>query len=181
MEVSSLSRSRSGQIFTVDMIASILVFILIVNLSLITWNLAERNSLMFNDERALRDRAGRVSDLLVRGPGHPENWTAETVEVVGLTDPDHVIDPGKMDAFDALSYQEQQELLRTRQADVHLAVERNGTPVNVTVGGSNLTLSFGQTPADDADTVVASQRRVLVNTSAQTRYRSAVLELVLWR
>ncbi|MDY6766188.1 MAG: hypothetical protein SVW77_02365 [Candidatus Nanohaloarchaea archaeon] len=176
-----MCRSRNGQIFTIDMVASILVFMLIVNLSLITWNLAQRNSVMFNEDRALRDRAERIADLLVRGPGVPENWTADTVELVGLADPDHVLSNEKLDEFDALSYQEQTDLLRTRGSDVHLNVSTNGSTVEVDTDSGTLTAAFGTPAAADAETVAVSERRVLVNTSNTEGYEDAVLELVLWR
>ncbi len=176
-----MCRSRSGQLFTMDMVASILVFVLIVNLSLMTWNLAQRNSVMFNEDRALRDRAERVADLIVRGPGVPEDWTADTVELVGLAEPDHVLSNEKLDEFDTLSYQEQSDLLRTRGSDFHLNVSSNGSTVEVDTDSGTLTAVFGAAAGEDAETVAVSERRVLVNTSNSDGYDNAVLELVVWR
>ncbi|MFB6294742.1 MAG: hypothetical protein ABEI97_03205 [Candidatus Nanohaloarchaea archaeon] len=174
-------RGRSGQLFTMDMVASLLVFVLIANLSLITWNLAQRNAVMLNEDRALRDRAGRIADLLVRGPGYPSDWTASTVQVVGLTRPDHVISPEKMAEFDALTYQEQKELLRTRASDFFLNVSRNGSTATVDTDTGELALSFGTPAAADAETVAVAERQVLVNATQTQGYSPAVLELVLWR
>ncbi len=119
-----MSHGRDGQVFTLDMIASVLVFVLILNLSFMTWNVAERNSVGLNEEKVVRGQVARVADLLVRTPGHPENWTAETVEIVGFTEPDHFIRDGKLDAFGDLSYTEQRDELRATPREFHLRVTR---------------------------------------------------------
>lgn len=176
-----MSHSRNGQIFTMDIIASLLIFMLILNLSLMTWNVVERNSVMFNEERELRDRVNRVGDLLVRTPGHPEDWDAGTVEIIGFTSPDHVLDGEKLDEFDSLSYTDQKELMRTRQSDFHLNVSSNGTTVSVDTGSGDLELVYGLAPADDAETVAVDRRRVLVNASGTPGLNRSTLELVFWR
>ncbi|MCJ7478573.1 MAG: hypothetical protein MUP63_00145 [Candidatus Nanohaloarchaeota archaeon QJJ-7] len=176
-----MSRSRKGQMFTVDMIASVLIFILIVNLSMMTWNIAQRNSVMFNEERSLRDRAAQISDILIRTPGHPEDWNADNVEIIGLTAPDHVLSREKLEEFDSLSYSEQSKLLRIRQNDFQLEISKEGQLVNVSSDGGNLTLSFGQPPSESSGTVVVDERRVLVNESEKRGYSPAILRTVLWR
>ncbi|MFB6294776.1 MAG: hypothetical protein ABEI97_03380, partial [Candidatus Nanohaloarchaea archaeon] len=100
----------------------------------------QRNAAMLNEDRALRDRAGRIADLLVRGPGVPSNWTADTVELVGLTEPDHVIKEGKLDAFANLSYAEQRDLLRTREHDFHLQILRGRGTVGPVIGDQPVAL-----------------------------------------
>lgn len=120
--------------FTSDLAASAFVFLLIVNISLLTWNLAYSNQTAFNEERDLRERVVRVSDLLVRTPGYPSNWTAETVDVIGLVSIDHVLDNRKLLQFRNMSYTMQRDLLRADSNDVYVQVRENEETATIDAG-----------------------------------------------
>lgn len=63
--------------------------------------------------------------LLTRTPGYPTNWTADTVQILGLADPDHVLQEQKIRALDTMSHREIQAALDLPQSNVSLNVSRD--------------------------------------------------------
>lgn len=175
-------RSREGQMFTADMMASWVVFFLILNLALITWNVSYENRTRLIEERTMRDQVVRATDLLVRTGGYPEGWNASTVRVAGFAPRDHLLNATLLQSFADLPYTEQQTVARTQGREYRLTVTRKGGLVNVTnSSGQNLTLAYGLEPAVDAETVVVNRRSVLVNASPTPKLNQATLNLVFWQ
>lgn len=168
--------------FSADMLASWIVFFLIINLALITWNVSYENRTRLIEERTMRDQVVRSTDLLVRTGGYPEGWNASTVRVAGFAPLDHQLNVSHLQSFADLSYQEQQEMARTQGNGFRLTVEQDGRLVNVTnSSGGNLTLAYGLEPGSDAGTVTVNRRSVLVNASPSQTLEQATLNLVFWR
>lgn len=122
------------------MAASIVVFLLIVNISLITWNVAERNTVMFTEERDMRDRASRIVSLISRTSGHPENWNASDVEIVGVADPSHIVQEDKLNELEKMSYQKQKQKLRVRDYEFLLDMATSQGDSSPVLGGQPLAL-----------------------------------------
>lgn len=168
--------------FTADMLASWMVFFLIINLALITWNVSYENRTRLIEEQTMRDQVVRSTDLMIRTGGYPEGWNASTVRLAGFAPLDHRLNVSLLQSFADLSYEEQRDAARTQGSGFRLTVERDGTPVNVTnSSGMNLTLAYGLEPGPDAGTVTVNRRSVLVNASPSHKLDRATLELVFWR
>ncbi len=175
-----MSRSRSGQLFTADMVMSALIFLGIVNLALIAWNTTYEAQTRFDADRSLRDRVDRVSHLIVHTEGYPSNWTADTVRVLGFASQGHELSPRKLSEFADMTPAEQRDAIRANGASFHLNVTADGRTVSVDdPGGGTLPLVFGTPVAADATTAAANRRTVLVPTENGTR--TATLTLVFWR
>lgn len=172
--------NRNGQMFASDLIASIVVFFFIANLSLIIWNLAYETETRFNEERQIRERVVRSSDLLVRTPGYPQNWTEDTVKLAGFATEDHLLSNEKLRAFNDTAYTTQRDALRSRAYQFYLTVTVDGTIATLQEPGKpDLDLEFGNASLDAAETAAVNKRSVLVNTS--NRIERGTLKLVFWR
>lgn len=175
-----MSRSHNGQMFASDLVASVVVFFFIVNLSLIIWNLAYKSETQFSEERQLQERVVRTSDLLVRTPGYPQNWTDDTVKLAGFATQDHVLSNEKLRAFNNTSYRTQREVLRSRAHQYYLTVTVDGTIVTIQDASKpDLQLEFGNGSLAIGETAAVNKRSVLVNTS--NRIERGTLKLVFWR
>jgi len=106
--------SKRGQTFTVDFIASLLVFIAI----LLTVNALWAHIL--SDSEYARQRGesaaltAAIADGLVRSPGSPEDWTASDVESAGFVGSEAlVLDARKLSEFLNADYETQRAALST--------------------------------------------------------------------
>ncbi len=171
--------SRNGQMFSSDLVASVVIFFFIVNLSLIIWNIAYENQTAFDDERQLRERVVRSTDILVRTPGYPQDWDESTVKLAGFATEDHVLDNEKLRAFNDTAYPTQQEIVRAGEYQYYLNISVDGsTAVLQEPGEPDLPLVFGNTSSVDADTAVVNRRSILVNSS--NGFERGSLMLVFW-
>lgn len=170
--VYSTSHSRSGQIFTTDLVISTLIFFVIVNLSLITWNITQANTVMFNDERDLQNRVTRVADLVVRSPGYPTDWNTSSIQVIGFTARDHEIDNRKLAAFHQLPYTQQVHLMRTDHTNFSLTFSSDGHTVNI----SHPTAAIGPEPI----AVITQTDAMLTNTRIAQRMNASQLDWNLY-
>lgn len=127
----SRSRSRAGQLFSTDLVGSLIVFFAIINLSMLIWQTAYTNETRFTAEKAVQEQVIRTTDFLVRTQGYPANWTAETVEIAGLADPHHALDNQKLSEFAALPYTRKKEAMRLSSSEFHLIVTVNNTTATV--------------------------------------------------
>lgn len=127
------SRSRDGQLFTTDLVISSAIFLLMVNIALLTWNVAYQNKTFMTEERGMRNDVVRATDLLVRTEGYPSNWTDETVEIAGFSNRDHLIDNQKLKEFHQMDYASQREAVRATENDFSIEITVDGEPVTVPV------------------------------------------------
>jgi hypothetical protein len=119
--------------FATDLVVSVIVFVFIVNLSLIIWNTAYESETRFNEEHQLRERVVRTSDLLVRSPGYPQDWTANTVKLAGFAERNHRIGTAKLREFNRLRYSQQRKVIRAVDRQFYLRATVDGRPVDLPV------------------------------------------------
>lgn len=172
--------SRNGQMFASDLVASVVVFFFIVNFSLLIWNLAYDTKTAFSEERQLRERVVRTSDLLVRTPGYPQNWTEDTVKLAGFATQDHVLSTDKLRSFNDTADDTQRRALRAQGNQYHLTVTVGGSVAVLQESGKpDLPLEFGNASVAMAESAAVNKRSVLVNTSGTIE--RGTLKLVFWR
>lgn len=139
---------RSGQLFTTDFIVSLVLFMSVLGTVFYGVSTSLDQQAQRNDRSVLQQRASQVSDLLVRTSGYPDDWNASTVDVVGLAEEDHIIDPEKFIRLRGVGYDRFRSMNRFARADVL---------INITVNGSEASLD-GFAPQEVA--VVTGRERL---------------------
>lgn len=157
---------REGQVFSTDFIGSAFIFIILLNIGFMAWNTAYDQQSRFTEQKMMRQEAFQTSRLLVRTPGHPPNWTSSDVKIVGLAEPDHVIQESKLEELDSMGYD---------QARAALGLGRTEFLLNVT--SESYEKSIGLEPSNPENLVVEDYP-VLVNTT--NVFERGRLRLVLW-
>lgn len=138
---------RSGQLFTSDFIISAALFMSVLGTVFYGVNATIDQQAQQNHRTVLQRSASQITDLLVRTPGYPSNWTVDTVQVLGLAREDHIIEPEKFMRMRELGYDRFQAMMR---------LGRGTAVVNITVNGS--AVSIGGFVAQEVAVVTDRQR-----------------------
>lgn len=97
-----------GQLFYLDLIASALVFIVLIALILAANSYAFRSHSADLERKNFEIDSIKAIQNLLRTPGQPENWEAgnlSSIKVLGLSSGNNnILDSGKVDAFLSLDY-----------------------------------------------------------------------------
>lgn len=169
------TRLRDGQIFTSDFIISIFLFLVLVSVAYMMWVEAHNQQNQLSAERVLQQQSYHTTSMLVRTPGYPTNWTAGDVDIIGLADPDHVLQDAKMRELDMMSTEDTRQGLGLSGNTNFLINVTNATGTMRTDGRD---LVWGEAP-DDAEDIATVERSVLVN--ATNLYQRGTLHVLLWR
>lgn len=156
---------RDGQLFSSDFIISAFIFIVLLNVAMIAWQIAYERQARFSEQEVMRQDAFQLANLLVRTPGYPADWNRSTVALLGLASPDHTIQPDKVQEMQAIPYEDLVGI-----ADV----DPNDLFINIT--GSNYSATVGESPSTP-ETVVVERRSVLINATPLQR---GTMEVVVW-
>lgn len=162
-----ISVSTKGQVFSTDFLISAFVFIVLLNIAAFTYNLAYEQQSRLDRQRVMDRKAFNIASLMVRTPGYPSNWTNETVRIVGLSEPDHVVQDAKVQELKEMTPAERERVMDLDASEFFL---------NISAG------SYAETagaPPSDADTVVVDRRSVIVN--ATNLLDRGTLTVILWR
>lgn len=159
--------NRTGQLFTTDFVISAFVFIILLNVAVFSWNLAYDRQDRFAQEDVMQRKAFHAASLMVRTPGYPADWTPSTVAVIGLADPDHVVQEAKMDELAAMD-------VSTLRATLDIIPSY----IQVTLNTSTTTRQVGTAPVNASDLVV-ERRSILYNGTNGTE--RGTLEVILWQ
>jgi len=92
---------RRGQAFSMDFLAAVVIFMLVLGLVLYSWNYIVEGSVRSNQRRGMEISAARIADFLATTGGYPYNWEEkpENATTIGLAGRDRVIDNRKLAAF----------------------------------------------------------------------------------
>ena len=88
-----------AQIWSMDFIASITIFILMFSVVVFSWNYINTQNTersLFSDMQVL---GLDVSDIIVRIPGNPEDWNESNVQSIGLATRENVLNETKVEQF----------------------------------------------------------------------------------
>ena len=107
------SGSKKSQLFSLDLVVSLVVFLAMVVFLITVWNVS---SLRLEEKRGSQELellAFSISDLLVESKGIPENWedAPANLEVPGLKLQTGMLDADKVAAFQALDYVQTKKVL----------------------------------------------------------------------
>lgn len=109
-------KNSKGQLSTLDLVASMLLFMVVVSMSL--WAQGETNNTLWNyeDLQAYRDKALDITDILLKTGGTPSDWESllnltENVTALGLVSEPSVLDTQKLARFSDIPYAVSKRLL----------------------------------------------------------------------
>ena len=127
-----------AQIWSMDFIASITIFILMFSVVVFSWNYINTQNTersLFSDMQVL---GLDVSDIIVRIPGNPEDWNESNVQSIGLATRENVLNETKVEQFISMDYDTTRSLLGLSNKEFYFSVEYlNGTIVEY--NGKNMT------------------------------------------
>lgn len=102
---------KKSQIWSLDLIAGVTAFVFIMTIYFIfTGNIADNNKSNFDE---IYNDIGVLSDTLL-SEGSPANWSADSVEEVGLTNGAYRLNISKLKNISSLDYSTLKVLLKTR-------------------------------------------------------------------
>jgi hypothetical protein len=106
-----LNRKKSsiplkGQLFSMDFLAAVFIFLLVFGVLLVFWGSFIDNIAKYSERKEMELTVNFISNFLISTSGYPHNWEDDTAHVstIGLASSDRVIDEKKLDAFVNMSY-----------------------------------------------------------------------------
>lgn len=117
--------------FTSDFLASIIIFFTVLNLGMFALHQSVTSQTRFNQQTRMVQQAYQTAGLLIRTPGYPADWNSTNVQVVGLADPNHVIQPAKLLRLKRLDFATFRSQTRLAGSNFFLTVTVNGSLVSV--------------------------------------------------
>lgn len=123
--------SRAGQLFTSDFIVSAVLFFTALGTVFYGVNTALDRQTQQNQRMVLERHAVQLTDLLIRTPGYPPDWNASTVEVPGIAQQDHIIDPEKFIGLRRIGHERLKELARLGGDRLALNLTINGSRASI--------------------------------------------------
>ncbi|MFH1592350.1 MAG: hypothetical protein ABIB47_03210 [Candidatus Woesearchaeota archaeon] len=159
-----------GQIVSLDLILSIVVFILLIGGIIAFWNIyiLRFNANIKQEELALK--ATKITDLFVESQGVPTGWNETNVQVIGLVDRDRRLSSNKLASLLNVTYAQIKTSLNIDANEFYFrVVDLNGALVKakgnfVEVGNSSL----------DVEQVIEMRRFALYGN------QKVVLEFSIW-
>ncbi|MFC2162833.1 hypothetical protein ACFLRF_04055 [Candidatus Altiarchaeota archaeon] len=95
-----LANSRGkGQAFSLEIVISYMIFLVILVMILYLWNMTTREIMEANTQKNINEISIDMAEQLVRTPGNPRNWTADNVSTIGLANESRRLMRGKMVSF----------------------------------------------------------------------------------
>jgi len=130
-----------GQLFSTDLFMSFFIFIIVFGVLMVFWSNALENQARDERLKDLELEVMRVSDLLVRTTGYPENWEnldSDNIRNIGLVSSDRHIDNAKLNAFLLLSYSESKIKLSVQRFDYYFRLVNANITKGVTGGNDKI-------------------------------------------
>ncbi len=116
----------------------------------------------------MKERLFQITDLMVRTPGYPPNWTSKNVKIIGFSSQDHILQKNKIESFINLSDSFIKEKLRIRDYNFFL-----------NISAQNLNFSKGKLWNENSSFILVQTRSILLNDS--NKLRQGTLRLYLWK
>jgi|GEM_PF-3699955 len=163
-----------GQVISTDMLASFVIFLFILDASIILWEgeLAKAEQM---EERRWLEEAARAASNQLLSPGDPENWEMMDVNETslhsfGLTSSNNVIEWRKVERAGELG-KKRENYYTVKRA---LGLECCEVWFGVLYSNGTVIESFGEV-APKNTSLVSIDRKALLNSSA------VLLRVVVWR
>jgi hypothetical protein len=92
-------KNRKGQIWSLDFITSVIIFLIVLIPLLFVWtyvNIQNQQQILFDEVETL---TLFISDSLIRTEGYPEGWDTVNVEQIGLASEENALNATKVSYF----------------------------------------------------------------------------------
>ncbi len=163
---------RKGQLFSLDFIGSVVVFVLILTGIIFFWNIYTSRFNAQLERETLTFQLVKISDLLVENPGIPTQWNETNVEVIGLVSSDRKLQVDKLSSFMNVTYDKTKTLFNIDQYDFYFRiVDVNGAFIKA----NGQFIEKGAFPGTAEESIVTIRRIVLYGT------HKVVLEISAWK
>ncbi|MFH0861520.1 MAG: hypothetical protein V1875_00685 [Candidatus Altiarchaeota archaeon] len=132
--MSKKTRGR-GAVFTMDLIAALFIFLVIIVSMMWLWGTAYARMDAYRDSSSRQSRLLDISSALVKTPGNPADWqngqvTPDRVYALGLASAENVLSEEKLTALESANYQSLREIMGLGSENFSITVSRDygGTP-----------------------------------------------------
>lgn len=168
MKKPSQLKNKRGQLFSVDLVVTVIAFIVILAFLLSFWNL---NVLRFSERKhsdELQLLSFQIIDVLIKSPGVPDNWenNLDGLSVIGLSSNSNILDSEKVNTFLSLDYNLVKEKFNIERFDYQVKL--------LSINGNVLNTS-GISPSEDLLEKIAINRIVMI------RNETRLVQFNLWR
>ncbi len=164
----------SGQAWSFDFMASVIIFFLILMVLFFVWeytSFQNTDQMVFND---MESKALNTVDTIIRVKGFPEDWNESSVEVIGLASEENVLNESKILMFVNMDYGEVRRLLGVSGYNFFFQLlHLNDTQAYS--NGTALVTGLDPTGLSNTTAVVPVDRYILFD------HRVAKLRFILWR
>jgi hypothetical protein len=158
-------KSRRGQMWSFDLALSLVIFFTAAIALLSAWNHMSAGMADTGAIKTAQLRALTISDSLIRTPGIPADWNETSVEVVGLSLSEGVLDSQKVSMFTSMDHDVARAMIGIAPYDFYFELsDINGTVYeNTTVA-----------PGENASIIIPVDRHAIYNG------RIAKARLIVW-
>ncbi len=122
MKKALLQSNRKAQLFTIDLILGIFIFLLTVVAMFSMWDLylGRFKKDVIYDENFIK--ALHITDNFVKTPGYPINWNSQNVEVIGLATENRNLLVDKVKNLTSMSIDEAKKILNIENQNFYFAI-----------------------------------------------------------
>jgi hypothetical protein len=130
MAVKRRKTGRAGAVFTIDLVAALFFFMVILLSLSWLWAQTSRHMNEYRQTSARQTRLLSISTMLITTQGNPPDWqnrevTPENTRALGLVSEDNVLDRSKLVALDGAGYQNLREIMGLGSEDFEITVSGN--------------------------------------------------------
>jgi len=167
--------SKGGQIFSIDMVISASIFIIVITTVIFIWysySLRLEENIKNED---LQIKAFQISELLIKQRGIPYEWEKESnkVKVLGLVSSDRTFSTKKLREFVKLNKSSIKEKLNIENYDFYFSLkDLNGALFQL---GDENPSEAGTKPTQNAKNVINIKRMGLYGD------QEVIMEFTLWK
>lgn len=129
--------NSSGQIMSLDLIASVIVFLLVFFFLYQAYFLNLERYQTQKRLTEIQNRGIRQTDLLVGSRGYPEDWNSASVTVVGLASQPDVLDPQKISVLRQMTiadYNSVRGIMNLNAYDFRIDIDSNNNALDTNFG-----------------------------------------------
>lgn len=125
--------THKGQAAITDLFIAISIFIILVTVTTLTWELynIQLNTRLDYDDMVIK--SFQISDILVKSKGTPATWETDVnnAKVLGLIEKEKHLSEAKVNAFvQDITYTQSKDLLKINLYDFYFTIkEADGTPI----------------------------------------------------
>ncbi len=116
----SSNRFCKGQFFSLDFIVSLAIFVLVLTSIALVWEDVRAQISDIETHKNIYSSAASASDLLVRSPGYPANWSDGDVQSIGFADEPRLLNGSKVVVLLGIDYSKAKTKLGLWNYDFYL-------------------------------------------------------------